>query len=185
MSMSVSTESSGFLCSWKTSSRRTYALGWRKWREVRSTPRRPPCWRWEPISSASRPSRRVSWRTWKLRWARRETLSRSRCPRVAWRQPAKMKNGAKTNKVRLQMLDKWPIKCKSDVTRRGVLPSQKVGGGGRRSRQNDWRAELSWAELSSHVGAKENRRVSSSTTQMCLQSRCVFHVSLNVKSQQL
>lgn len=147
MSMSVSTESSGFLCSWKTSSRRTYALGWRKWREVRSTPRRPPCWRWEPISSASRPSRRASWRTWKLRWARRETLSRSRCPLVAWRQPAKMKNDAKTNKVRLQMLDEWPIKCKSEVTRRGVLPSQKVGGRRRRSRQNDWRAELSWAEL--------------------------------------
>lgn len=137
MSMSVSTESSGFLCSWKTSSRRMYALGWRKWREVQSTPRRPPCWRWEPISSASRPSRRGNWLTWKLRWARWETLSRSRCPRVARRQPAKIKNDAKTKQVCLQILDEWPIKCKSDVTRRGILPSQKMGG-----RMTD---ALSWA----------------------------------------
>lgn len=93
------TSLSFFACSWKTSSRRTYALGWRKWREARSTPRRPPCWRWEPTYSVSRPSRRASWRMWKLKWAYWEASSSTTCPRVARRR--KWKITLKTNGVRL------------------------------------------------------------------------------------
>lgn len=70
----IFSESAGSPYSWRTSSKRMCALGWRKWRELRYTPRQLPCWRWEPTSSANQLNRPANWQTLKPRWAHQETF---------------------------------------------------------------------------------------------------------------
>lgn len=110
------------LHSWKTSSRRMCALGWRKWRELRCTLRRLPCSKWERTSSANRRNRPANWQTSRPRWAHRDGLEFAANPNEhVWDQ-----THAKINYFICGTLWEYLIKCTSDATCWEAVPK---GGG--------------------------------------------------------